>query len=296
MVKAIQVFCFGEILWDNLPTGRRMGGAPLNVCYHLNQQGIPAAIISQVGADDAGIALMAGMKKLAVPTDFVTVDPALLTSTVEVLLQEDGQASYTIVEDVAWDAIPFRKDVAEELAKAEAFVFGSLASRKGASRQSLLAYLPYARWAIFDMNLRAPFIEPDFIVQLIAACHTLKVNEEELYTLAEWLALPAGDEQEIIDTLWLRYPNLREVLLTKGAAGASYYSPSATVDVAGIAVQVKDTIGSGDSFLAAFIAQTLVGATTTVALQQAVFLSAFVASKEGACPSYSSSEIAQIKV
>lgn len=291
MVKLFRVLCFGEVLWDNLPSGRRIGGAPLNVCYHLNQQGLSAAIISQVGDDKDGQELCAGMSAIGIPLDFVVSHASLATSTVEVQLQSDGQASYRIVENVAWDALRYRANAARAIAQSAAFVFGSLATRMPATRKTLLLYLPSARWVIFDMNLRAPYIDQTVVLELLSYCHTLKVNEEELYTLADWLALPAGDEKEILEVLWLKFPKLKEVLLTKGAEGASHFSQSSSIHVNGISVLVKDTIGSGDSFLATFIAQRIQGSSIKASLQRAVVVSAFVASQSGACPSYSPRDV-----
>ncbi len=289
-----KVFCFGEVLWDNLVTGRRIGGAPLNVCYHLSKNNIQSYIISQIGADSNGKELLSGLHNLAVDTRYIT-QSVYPTSTVEVHLLENTKVEYEIVEEVAWDYIPYSKVLAQAISESDAFVFGSLAVRNTESRRTLFKYAEHARWRVFDINLREPFYSKEIIEQLIISCHTMKINDDELIIIAKWFQIPSDQEQKIIDTLFTLFPDLKEIILTKGACGAAYYSRDLMLEIDAISVQVKDTVGSGDSFLAAFIAHRLHGDAVYESLQAAVLLSAYVATRSGGCPSYSAEDINTFK-
>jgi len=291
-----KVFCFGEVLWDNLLTGRRIGGAPLNVTYHLSKNNIESHIISQVGTDDNGVDLLAGIQQLHVDTQYVRQTADFATSTVEVHLLEDTKVAYEIVESVAWDYITYDAQLADAIAEADAFVFGSLAARDLKSKQTLLQYASRARWRIFDVNLRAPFYNKEIIQELIGICETLKINDDELLILAEWFNITVSNERAQMDSLFQCFPNLKEVLLTKGAHGAAYHSRTDIYQLDGMRIKVKDTVGSGDSFLAAFIANRLNGEAVYESLNAAILLSAYVATRSGGCPDYNEKDIVLFKL
>lgn len=291
MSKELTIICFGEVLLDNLPEGRRIGGAPLNVCYHLNRNGIKSQIVSQIGKDADGEGLLKGIRELKVDTKFIDQTDELPTSIVEAHVDKEGNVTYDIVKPVAWDNIEFRPEVASQVEHATAFVFGSLVARSPLSRQTLFRYLKKAQWAIFDINLRQPFYSKALILDLISRCQTLKVNDDELNILLGWMKTHPVSEEAALDHLLDVYPNIGEILLTKGAKGAVYKSRTKSLSMPVTPVKIKDTIGSGDSFLAAFIAGKVHGHSIEAAMERAITLSAYVATQQGACPDYSPEDL-----
>src|SRR5690606_6659884 len=151
-MKNIEIVCFGEVLWDNLKEGRRLGGAPLNVCYHLNKRGIPSAIVSQVGADQNGTDLLKEIDTLQVNRQYCYISSEKPTSTVEVHI-ENEKVSYEIVEDVAWDHISFSEELVQLVKDTNVLLYGSLVTRNEVSRNTLMQLLPYAKYKVFDVNL-----------------------------------------------------------------------------------------------------------------------------------------------
>lgn len=282
------IVCFGEVLIDNLPQGRRIGGAPLNVCYHLNKSGLKATMVSQVGNDDLGRELLGGVVGLGVDPGFIDLTSEFPSSSVEVDIDQEGNTSYEIVGPVAWDALVYSETVAKLIGGSVAFVFGSLVARSTSSRVTLFRYLDSAQWPVFDVNLRPPFVEKALILDLIGRCKTLKVNEEELNSIAGWLS-PDVEGLDALGLLLHKYPDLEEVLLTRGAKGAVY--KNRTVEIARYVepIQVRDTVGAGDAFLAGFLARKFQGAAAGDALTYAIALGSYVATQSGACPEYPAS-------
>lgn len=292
MNKNINVVCYGEILWDNMPDQRRVGGAPLNVCYHLIKNGIKSQIVSQVGDDTDGQDLMEAMESMGVDTSYVRTSQ-YPTSRVEVTILADGSADYEIVEHVAWDHIDVDDTVTARIQDADAFVFGSLSARNPLSRQTLFTYLAHTRCAVFDINLRPPFYDRELVLDLIENCHILKINNKELEVLAAWIGFNASSEDGMLENLLQLFPNVQEILLTKGAQGARYYGRENDIVVPAPHIKLVDTVGSGDSFLAAFLAQKLQGKTIQEAMAYAVSLSAYIATQSGACPTYTEKTITE---
>jgi len=291
MLENSTVICFGEVLWDNLLDGRRIGGAPLNVCYHLSQYGVQSKIISQIGDDENGSEIARELDRLEVDHQYCFTTSAYPTSTVEVRVLPNTKVEYDIVEQVAWDYIPYTEKMDEEIEKSTAFIFGSLAARNSTTRETLFKCISKAGWVIFDINLRAPFYNQQLIEEMISSCQTLKINDDELAVVASWLGDESMTEVQNIETMFRRFTGLREVVLTKGAQGASYYSPQEVIHVDALKIKVRDTVGSGDSFLAAFIANKIQGHSLTYCMKEAVALSAFVATVSGACPAYEREDI-----
>lgn len=282
----LNVICFGEVLIDNFPDGKRIGGAPLNVCYHLNKNGICSQMVSQVGTDDLSEELLDGIKELGVNIAYIDRSGQHPTSTVEVHVDDRGHVSYDIIEPVAWDSLEYDPEVAYAISTATAFIFGSLAARNKQTRDTLFRYLEHAKWSVFDVNLRPPFYDKELILTLMGQCQTLKVNEEELEILAEWLGKVGDSRDEALGLLFDRYPNIQEILLTMGEKGALYISRTEEIMLPAKEIVVKDTVGSGDSFLAAFLAKKILGSGVDEALGHAIAISAFVATQQGACPDY----------
>ncbi|MEQ7800952.1 PfkB family carbohydrate kinase [Pedobacter sp. ASV1-7] len=289
------VVCFGEVLWDNLLEGRRIGGAPLNVCYHLSKYDIQSKIISQIGNDSNGKEITKELDRLGVDYQYCFKTDLYPTSTVEVHVLDKTKVEYEIVEEVAWDYIPYTYEMGEEIKSSVVFVYGSLAARNNASRESLLKCIENASWAVFDVNLRTPFYSKELIADLISRCQTLKINDDELLLVTKWFDNDSKDETKNVEKLFNRFATLREVILTKGARGASYYSRKESIEVDAIKIEVNDTVGSGDSFLAAFIANKMQGHSLVYCMKEAVALSAFIATFHGACPSYDKGDLLKFK-
>jgi fructokinase len=296
MIENKRVICFGEVLWDNLLEGRRIGGAPLNVCYHLSKYGIQSKIISQIGDDDNGKEITKELDRLGVDYQYCFKSAIYPTSTVEVYVLDNTKVEYEIVEEVAWDYIPYTPEMGEAIKASTAFVYGSLAARNNASRESLYKCIANAGWAIFDINLRTPFYSKELITDLISRCQTLKINDDELLLVAKWLEDDSTEEKQNIEALFNRFSTLKEIILTKGAHGASYYSRIEVIQVGAIKIEVVDTVGSGDSFLAAFIANKMQGHALSYCMKEAVALSAFIATFPGACPAYEEGDLNNFKI
>src|SRR5690554_4258755 len=294
-MKDNRVVCYGEVLWDEMPDMRRVGGAPLNVCYHLNRNGVSSQIVSQVGEDADGQSLLESISSWQIDTGFVGQSPEYPTSRVEVQILEDGGAEYEIVEQVAWDYMEFQEAVAKQVDRSYALVFGSLVARSERSRATLYAYLERAPLAVYDVNLRPPFYDRELILGLIARCHILKVNNEELDLVADWIGISSQSEEAQLRGLLQEFPQLSEILLSKGSLGARYFSADEDISVPAPRVRIVDTIGSGDAFLAGFLSQRIQGRSTADAVRHAVLLSAYVATQSGACPDYTEDLLLQFE-
>lgn len=289
MNKNNEVVCFGEILWDVLPGRELPGGAPMNVTYHLSKLGRKATLISRVGEDERGIALKKIFEGKGIDTSFVQTDASHNTSIVLATPNEAGDMKYDIVEDVAWDYIQLQPDHEALITQARYFVFGSLAMRSKISRDTLLALMDLPCRKVLDINLRAPFINREHITYQLGKAEVVKMNEEELGLVAGWYGNYIGIEDKM--RLLQDKFNVETLIVTRGAKGAAinYHNECYLHD--GFKVQVADTIGSGDSFLAAFLSKFMENKDVEAALTFACKVGAFVATKEGGCPDYNVSDI-----
>jgi fructokinase len=283
------VVCFGEMLWDVLPSGAKPGGAPMNVAYHLQKLGMAPAVISRVGADERGSELLRLLAENGITTDHVQKDATHPTGVVLARLNERAEATYEIVQPVAWDFIALQPGLEKLVAAARYFVFGSLAARETVSRQTLFQLLESAGTKVFDINLRAPHYTKDVLETLLRQCTILKINEEELQLVTGWY----GNLKKLEEQMALLQDRFRidTIVTTRGSAGAVLLTGGNTYTHAGYKVVVKDTVGSGDAFLAALLSQLHSGAEATAALRFANELGAYIASKEGACPPYDIDEV-----
>jgi fructokinase len=280
-----RIVCFGEILWDNLPAGRTAGGAPMNVAYHLNRSGAESTLISRVGNDQAGRDLIAFSEQIDLPSNLLQIDRIYPTGEVIAKVMDHDEVVYDILPNAAWDFISSSAQIEELASQADAFVFGSLAARNIASRTTLLKLLEKAKFKVLDINLRAPHYSEEILAMLLYKADLLKLNDDELKLLSEWFCNGSPTERESITQLQQKF-GIPEIIVTRGAAGASYYS--AELSYAGNAYQitVADTIGAGDSFLAAFLYKKLAGHPVRETLDYALATGAFIASQPGACPPY----------
>lgn len=281
-LKFLSVVCFGEILWDILPTGKQPGGAPFNVAVHLQQLGVPVRFISQVGNDELGTELLEFVRSKRLSTELIQTGGKHLTGVVKANVDNAHEVSYNIVQPVAWDYIQALPGAEAAVAAADAFVFGSLAARQAGSRATLYQLLGKARFKVFDVNMRPPHYSCDVVEQLLHQATMVKLNEHELAEILAWYG--AEDALEVaLPWLAARF-GLQAVCVTLGAAGAALWTNGQLYRAPGVAVPVQDTIGSGDAFLAALLAGLLRGVAPGAALRFACATGAYVATQRGATP------------
>ncbi|SIS64516.1 fructokinase [Chryseobacterium ureilyticum] len=283
------VVCFGEVLWDIFPSGSRAGGAPFNVAYNLFKMGIDTKMLSRIGNDTLGQQLLNQIDQWGITTDFIQVDRERPTGTVLANFDEHGEAQYEIVKEVAWDYIEALPKHKELIQNSKAFVFGSLIARNEVSKKTLLELLEHSKFRIFDVNFRPPFIDFDFIKELLHKADLVKMNKAELRTILEFLGEDYIDEDTSIRHLQ-NYFDLNEIILTKGSKGARYFVGSTSYNFPAVHIEIADTVGSGDSFLAGFLSKRIQGRSPEEIMKQATSLGAFITSKSGACPDYTYEE------
>lgn len=289
-----KVICFGETLWDIFPNKKVIGGAPLNVALRLHSLGANVSIISSVGNDEDGNDLMQYLQSQKMDTSSIQVHQKLDTGNVQVHLDESNTASYTISEPVAWDEISVQNSDLTNISNAHAFVFGSLACRNKVSKNTLLQYLPLAKFKIFDANLRPPFYKLDSIVELMQEADLIKLNDEELEEIMKFL----GEESDSLENLTKKLSaqtNTPQICITLGEKGALFLTNGKFYRNYGYQVKVKDTVGAGDSFLASLIYKHLIGIDPQTAIDFSCAMGSLVASKKGANASVSDQEIKQLQ-
>ena len=283
------IACFGEMLWDVLPTGRQPGGAPLNVAVHLHNFGLEAQIISRVGHDDLGTELLAFVESKGISACYVQRGETHLTGVVKANVSDHMEVTYQIVKPVAWDYIQYSDALSELVETAEVFVFGSLAARQAPSRETLYRLLQQAKLKVFDVNLRPPHYSRDVVTYLLNQADVVKLNHHELAEIMDWFGV-SSDEETALRWLAERF-QLQVVCVTKGANGAILWVEQQLYRSFGIAVQVQDTIGSGDAFLAALLRGWLAGQPPADYLAFACAAGSLVASYKGATPAISEAQV-----
>jgi fructokinase len=246
------VFGIGELLWDLLPAGRQMGGAPANFAYHARALGAGGRVVSRVGDDELGRDLIGRLEGLGVPVNLITVDPIHGTGTVSVQLASNGQPCYTIHEGVAWDHLMPDAKVLESVASADAVCFGTLAQRCEPSRSTirqLVAHSPATAVRVFDVNLRQDFYSQELLDASSRIANVVKLNDVELPVVSELLGFRGSQEDQM--RALLDHYELRLVACTRGANGSAIWDGTTWCEVPGTPTKVVDTIGAGDSFTAA---------------------------------------------
>jgi len=288
------VICFGEVLWDVLPSGPEPGGAPLNVAYHLNKLGISTGIMSRIGNDEEGRKLFSLISEWGINTSLLQTDNEQPTSRVIASLNDNNEVSYEIGFPVAWDFIAESNSLGGQLAKANYLVYGSLASRNEVTRNTLFSLLESSTIKIFDVNLRPPFIETGLLHKLLQKADIIKFNQAELEKVQE-LFNGSFENQAAKAAFVINTFGAQMVIVTKGATGASCYTANSNYHTPGKPVEVNDTIGSGDAFLASFVAGLVNGDDPAENLKDAVAMGAFITTKKGGCPAYDLPELYQFK-
>jgi len=287
------VVCYGEVLWDIFPTKTKPGGAPMNVAYHLRKFGIDSRMISRVGNDEAGKKLIQLLTEWEIPTDTCQIDKANETGYVLATVLPGNEMSYNIHSPVAWDYITPNAQNDKLVSEADAFVYGSLVTRNETSLETLYHLIKKAKFNVFDINLRQPYYSQEIIEHLLEKCNLLKLNDSELELISTWFSIKDSDEESAVRSIQQKF-NIDEVIVTRGAEGAGYYTRSESYSFPAFKVTVKDTCGSGDSFLAAFLAKKFDNESPECCMKYATGLGAFVASHEGACPAYNLAELESI--
>jgi fructokinase len=291
-----KITCFGEVLWDIFPGKiRRAGGAPFNVAYHLFRMGIDVAMISSVGNDALGQELLEKIDNWKISTAAIQVSNRHPTSTVVASIDENNEAKYEILSHVAWDYIETRAQDRHDLASTDAFVFGTLAAREHKSRNTLFQLLESSAFNVFDINLRPPFYDVNLIKELLHRAHLAKFNKAELRMVLDVMGKEYRQERDSISYLQDSF-QLPEIIVSKGSKGAIYATNDEVYLYPTVSITVKDTVGSGDSFLAGFLSKRFeAGVTTAEIMQQAVALGAFITAQEGACPEYSLADFVRFR-
>ncbi|MDD2937783.1 MAG: carbohydrate kinase [Proteiniphilum sp.] len=271
----------GELLWDMLPSGKKVGGAPVNFVYHASGAGAESYAISTVGNDLLGDEIMMEIEKGGIHHLVERVDYP--TSTVRVELM-DGIPNYTIIENVAWDHMPLTEAMMELAGKADAVCFGTLAQRSAESRstiQKMLSLVPPSAYRIFDINLRQHFFSEEIIIDSLNRCNVFKINKEELAIVKEMFNVPESEEKESCQWFVEKF-DLKFMILTAGADYSLIVTPESDSLIRTPRVKVVDTVGAGDSFTGAFISAILSGRSIKEAHRSAVDRSAFVCTQAGA--------------
>lgn len=276
----------GEALWDVLPEGKKIGGAPANFAYHVSQFGLSSCVVSAVGEDALGNEIIEnftskGLNQLIEKVPYPT-------GTVQVEIDQAGIPQYEIKENVAWDNIPYTARLEALAAETRAVCFGSLAQRNVVSRNTINRFLDAMpdgddRLVVFDVNLRQGFYNKEILCNSMERCNILKINDEELVTVSRMFGYPGIDLQDKCWILLGKY-NLKMLILTCGINGSYVFTPGRVSFQPTPRVEVEDTVGAGDSFTAAFIASILKGKSVAEAHSAAVHTSAFVCTKKGAMP------------
>ena len=274
----------GEALWDVLPEGKKLGGAPANFAYHAGQFGLETIAISALGEDELAAETIKALKDHGL--NYLMPHVPYPTGTVQVTLTSDGIPAYEIKENVAWDNIPYTPEIAEVAKNCRAVCFGSLAQRNVTSWATIRQFLdntPKDCLKIFDINLRQQFYTKDVIEESLKRCNILKINDEELVVIKRMYGYDDLDMRGICEKILEEY-GLLMLVLTCGTNGSYVFAPGLTSFQDTPKVKVADTVGAGDSFTGSFCAAILNGKSMKEAHKKAVEVSAFVCTQNGAMP------------
>ncbi|MEI6520460.1 MAG: carbohydrate kinase [bacterium] len=289
MTKKFVIAGIGELLWDLLPDGRQLGGAPANFIYHIYKSGDDGIVISSIGNDDDGMAIIAGLEQHGINTNYIQIIPHLPTGVVNVVVDNTGQPSYEIVENVAWDNIEFTPEIAELTPKIDLICFGTLAQRSGKNKDTIkkiIETLPASTKKLYDINLRQQFYDAETVEWSLRTADIVKLNDSELLAVYHLLNINHADNF-LVDSR--RLANLFDIELlcvTRGEYGSLLIAEDHHDYHPGCSIEVNDTVGAGDAFTAAMAHHYLRGAPLAEINEKANRLGSFVASQSGAMPKY----------
>lgn len=285
-----RITCFGEVLWDVFPTHEKIGGAPLNVALRLNSFNHEVYMISAIGKDKRGDALINYITESGLSKAYIQMNETLETGAVQVSLNDKGSASYTIEFPRAWDAIELNDDLKALVSSSDAFVFGSLVARDNISKNTLFELIEASQYSIFDLNLRPPHYTKELLIHLMNKADFIKFNDDELYEVSGYLGSKYLSMEQNIRFI-SEVTNTKHICVTKGNHGAVLWYHDTFYYNSGYLVKVKDTVGAGDSFLASLISQLLNKVNPQDAINFACAVGAMVAQNEGANPKITLKEI-----
>lgn len=276
----------GEVLWDMLPEGKKIGGAPANFAYHVSQYGFDGCVVSAVGDDKLGNEILESFNNRRL--NYLIQRVPYPTGTVQIELDEAGIPCYEIKENVAWDNIPFTDDLEKLAKKTRAVCFGSLAQRNTVSRETINRFLDVmsdaaGQYRVFDVNLRQGFYDKEILCNSMKRCNILKINDEELVAVSRMFEYPGIDLEDKCRALLSEY-GLEILILTCGVNGSYVFTRENVSFVNTPKIEVADTVGAGDSFTATFISAILKGKSIREAHELAVEVSAYVCTQNGAMP------------
>ncbi len=274
----------GEALWDVLPSGKQLGGAPANFAYHVSEMGVPSCVVSAIGNDALGDELQDLLNSKQVDGIVARVEQP--TGTVQVTLNEKGVPQYEIVENVAWDNIPCTEQMLQLAKRCRAVCFGSLAQRNEVSHRAINTFLDAlmpGAMVVFDINLRQHFYDKELLADSMKRCNVLKINDEELLVVADLFGYDNCEAEEVCQKLMKDY-DIEIVILTCGEQGSYVFGKEEKNFESTPKVVVADTVGAGDSFTAAFVAMMIKGHSLIEAHKKAVEVSAYVCTQHGAMP------------
>ncbi len=286
--KQFKIVGLGEVLWDVLPTGKELGGAPANFAYISNQLGNRTIIASRVGDDENGKEILQKLEKVGVDISQIQKDAGHRTGTVKVSLQ-NGQAGYEIAENSAWDFLEFTEDWQDLAQNCDAVCFGSLAQRNSVSRETIQEFVKLTKpgcLRIFDVNLRQNYFSESVLFESLQLANIAKLNHEELPIIVEMFGTKGSNQIEQALNLRETFA-LRLVCLTRGGAGSLLIDETEISAHSGIKIEIADTIGAGDSFTATLADGILRGWSLVEINEKANRIGAFVASQTGAMPVFS---------
>ncbi len=285
-----RVVSFGEILWDKLPSGKVPGGAPLNFAYRLNSFQNSLSIISKVGDDSLGKGLTDFLNKNGLDTEHIQISKIYKTGEVNVSIDKNGIADYDILNPVAWDDISLNLKNIELTKNSSVFVFGSLICRNMTSRRTLKELLKIAPFKLFDINLRSPYYNMNLIEELMLSSDFIKFNYEEIEEISTIYINKKATLENMIETISEK-TKTKNICVTMGEKGACYYTNNSFYYQDGFKINVLDTVGAGDSFLATLVEGILNKTKPQEILKKACAVAALVASKRGATTKVSLTEI-----
>ena len=276
----------GEILWDMLPSGKVIGGAPANFAYHAQELGESSIVVSCVGNDELGREIISSLEKKDMPTEFLYIDKSHPTGVVSARINKEGKPSYLIQEEVAWDYIPTTTLMRELAFKSAAVCFGTAAQRSQLSRmtiQTFVGLMEQDSIRVFDINLRQNFYSQDVIETSLSLANVLKLNVNELSVVKKLLRLN-GDEKKILNELSRKY-SLNLIALTRGREGSILFAEGKTSNHEGHKINVEDTVGAGDAFVAGLVTGMLRGYELDDLHNKANRVASYICSKHGATSS-----------
>jgi fructokinase len=291
--KKLKAVAYGEVLWDVFANEKKIGGAPLNVALRMKTLGCEVAMISCVGKDQDGEAILTHLKKLGLETTAILQTEAFPTGLVDVVLNETGSATYDIKYPAAWDKIVLNDSAKNLVNNADVLIYGSLVCRDEVSRKALGELLQTNVYKVFDVNLRKPYYSYAILEELLHSADFIKFNDEEIIEIALALQSPFDSIEENIHFIADK-TNTTAMCVTRGKDGALLYWKGVLYENEGYPVKVADTVGAGDSFLAALLTYLLTGKKPQLAIDFACAVGALVAATAGANPEISFKDIANM--